>query len=89
MSTKRFLGYDPGEDGMLIINRKQAKIVVQLFEEYLSGKTVDYIKRIFELEGVQTWNGSTKWQATTLQSMIENEKYKGDAILRKSYTRIS
>lgn len=56
------------------------------FEEYLSGKTVDYIKRMFEREEVQTWNGSTKWQATTLQSMLENEKYKGDAILQKSYT---
>lgn len=86
MSTRRFLGYDTDEDGTLIINRKQAKIVVRLFEEYLSGKTVDYIKRIFEREGIQTWNGSTKWQATTLQSMLENEKYKGDAILQKSYT---
>ena len=86
MSTKRFLGYDTDEDGKLVVNRKQAKIVVRLFEEYLSGKTVDYIKRIFEREGIQTWNGTVKWQATTLQSMLENEKYKGDAILQKSYT---
>lgn len=53
---------------------------------FLSGKTVDYIKRIFEREGVVNWDGSTKWQATTLQSMLESEKYKGDAVLQKSYT---
>jgi len=47
---------------------------------------VDYIKRIFEREGIRNWDGSTKWQSTTLQSMLENEKYKGDAILQKSYT---
>ena len=31
---------------------------------------------------------STKrsWQSTTLMSMLENEKYKGDALLQKSYT---
>jgi predicted nuclease of restriction endonuclease-like (RecB) superfamily len=47
---------------------------------------VDYIKRIFEREGIKTCNGKTVWQATTLQSMLCNEKYKGDAILQKSYT---
>ena len=86
MSTKRFLGYDTDEDGKLVINRKQAEIVKRLYLEFLSGKTVDYIKLIFEREGVVNWDGSTKWQVTTLQSMLENEKYKGDAILQKSYT---
>lgn len=86
MSTKRFLGYDTDEDGKLVINRKQAQVVKRLYSEFLSGKTVDYIKRIFEREGVKNWDGGTKWQTTTLQSMLENEKYKGDAILQKSYT---
>lgn len=86
MSTKRFLGYDTDEEGKLVINRKQAQIVNRLYSEFLNGKTVDYIKRIFEREGVKNWDGGTKWQATTLQSMLENEKYKGDAILQKSYT---
>lgn len=86
MSTKRFLGYDTDEDGKLVINRKQAVIVKRLYCEFLSGKTVDYIKRIFEREGIVNWDGSTKWQVTTLQSMLENEKYKGDTILQKSYT---
>lgn len=86
MSTKRFLGFDTDEDGKLVINRKQAPTVKRLYAEFLSGKTSDYIKRIFEREGVQNWDGGTKWQATTLISILENEKYKGDAILQKSYT---
>lgn len=86
MSTKRFLGYDTDEDGKLVVNQKQADIVKRLYYEFLSGKTVDYIKRIFEREGVVNWDGSIKWQVTTLQSMLENEKYKGDTILQKSYT---
>jgi len=86
MSTKRFLGYDTDEAGKLVINRKQAQIVNRLYSEFLNGKTVDYIKRIFEREGVVNWDGRTKWQVTTLQSILENEKYKGDTILQKSYT---
>ena len=86
MSTKRFLGYDSDETGKLIVNSRQAKIVVRLFQEFLDGKTTDYIKRIFEREGVVNWDGSTKWHATTMNSMLQNEKYKGDALLQKSYT---
>ena len=86
MSTKRFLGYDRDENGKLVVNQKQAVIVKRLFMEYLHGKTTDYIKRIFESEGVKNWDGGTKWQSTTLASMLENEKYKGDALLQKSYT---
>ena len=41
MSTKRFLGYDYDENENLVVNRQQAKIVVRLYEEFLSGKTVD------------------------------------------------
>lgn len=86
MSTKRFLGYDTDENGKLVINREQAKIVERIYDEYLSGKTVDHIKRILEREEVKNWNGTTKWHAKTIQSMLQNEKYKGDAILQKSYT---
>lgn len=60
MSTKRFLGYDTDENGKLVINRMQEPIVVRLYQEFLDGKTTDYIKRIFEKEGVRNWDGSTK-----------------------------
>lgn len=86
MSTKRFLGYDSDEEGHLIVNRQQAKIVVRLYEEFLSGKTVDYIARIFKAEKIKNWDGKYNWHASTLDSMLRNEKYMGDTILQKSYT---
>ncbi len=86
ISTKRFIGYDIDEDGKLKINKEQSKVVKRLYAEYFNGKTVDYIKKIFEKEGVKNWNGEAKWQVSTLKSMLENEKYKGDALLQKSYT---
>lgn len=86
MSTKRFLGYDADEKGKLVVNKKQAKIVQRLFREFLWEKITDYIKRIFEREGIKNWDGGTKWQSTTLTNMLENDKYKGDTLLQKSYT---
>lgn len=86
MSTKRFLGYDTDEEGHLVVNRQQAKIVVRLYEEFMSGKTVDYIARIFKAEKIKNWDGKYNWKASTLDSMLRNEKYMGDTILQKSYT---
>jgi len=86
ISTKRFLGYDHDENDKMVINKGQAKIVKRIYEEYLSGKTTDYITRILIKERVKNWNGSTIWHTTTLQSILGNEKYMGDAILQKGYT---
>lgn len=85
-STKHFLGYDTDEESLLVVNRQQAKIGVRLYEEFMSGKTVDYIARIFKTEKIKNWDGKYNWQASTLDSMLRNEKYMGDAILQKSYT---
>ena len=57
MSTKRFLGYDRDANGNLVVNQEQAKIVQRLYDEYLSGKTVDHIKRIFEKKELKTGMG--------------------------------
>jgi len=86
IATKRFMGYDRDENGKLVINQEQAKVVKRLYSEYLNGKTLDYIKRIFERERIPKWDGSYKWEVTTLQSMLTNEKYKGDAELQKGHT---
>ena len=71
MSTKRFLGYDTGENGKLVINQEQAIIVERIYEEYLSGKTAEYIKRIFEKEGVKNWDGRAKNKGQIQQYHVE------------------
>ena len=86
VNHKKFLGYDKDEEGNLIINEKQAKIVRRIFTEYLDGKGTNRIARELEEEGVPNWNGKAKWYESTIKSMLNNEKYKGDALLQKSYT---
>lgn len=82
----KFLGYDKGEDGNLVINEKQAKIVRRIFTEYLDGKGPNKIARELEEEGIRNWNGKAKWYESSIRKMLSNEKYKGDALLQKTYT---
>lgn len=82
----KFLGYDKGENGNLAINEKQAKIVRRIFKEYLDGKGTNRIARELEEGGVPNWNGKAKWYEGSIRKMLSNEKYKGDALLQKTYT---
>ena len=82
----KFLGYDKNKDGNLVINEKQAKIVRRIYTEFLDGKGACRIARGLESDGVLNWNGKAKWYEGSIRKMLTNEKYKGDALLQKTYT---
>ena len=82
----RFLGYDRGEDGNLIINPKEAAIVRDIYRLFLSGLTPHAIAKNLTERGIPTPGGKNKWSQGTVQSILTNEKYKGDALLQKCYT---
>jgi DNA invertase Pin-like site-specific DNA recombinase len=86
VNHNKFLGYDKDEEGNLIINEKQAKIVRRIYTDYLDGKGPNRIARELEVEGVPNWNGKSKWYESSIRKMLSNEKYKGDALLQKTYT---
>lgn len=81
----RFLGYEKGEDGQPKIVPEQAEIVKRIFYSYLSGYSADKIKKELEGEGVISATGKPEWSIHTIQYMLTNEKYIGDAILQKTY----
>jgi site-specific DNA recombinase len=82
----KFLGYDKDEEGNLVINEKQAEIIRRIYTDFLNGKGTNRIAKELEEEEVKTWNGKTKWYESTIRKMLSNEKYKGDALLQKTYT---
>ena len=82
----RFLGYDRGEDGNLVINEKEAEIVRLIYRLFLEGLTPYSIAKHLTEKGIPTPAGKTKWTDSTVKSILTNEKYKGDALLQKSYT---
>lgn len=82
----RFLGYDRGEDGNLIVNEEQAKIVRRIYGMFLQGRSPYQIAKLLTEEGVPTPGGKKVWGKAVVQSILTNEKYKGDALLQKVYT---
>ncbi len=83
---KHFLGYDRGEDGNLVVNPEQAKLVQRIYGMYLTGMSSYRIARELTDEGIPSPAGSDKWNPTCIRSILTNEKYKGDALLQKTYT---
>ncbi|WP_228098254.1 MULTISPECIES: recombinase family protein [unclassified Gemella] len=83
---KRFLGYDKGEDRNLVVNIEQATIVKRIYGMFLQGYSPFGIAKILTEDNIETASGTKKWNAGTIKSILSNEKYKGDALLQKSYT---
>jgi site-specific DNA recombinase len=86
MPYKQFLGYEKGEDGSPVINEKEAAIVRLIYRLFVEGKTPAGICRYLEQQGIPTPSGKQKWSQTTVNSILSNEKYKGDALLQKKFT---
>ncbi|WP_312032595.1 recombinase family protein [Hujiaoplasma nucleasis] len=84
---KRFLGYKK-EDDKIVIDEDQANVVRLIYRMFLvEGKTPTGIARNLKLQHIKTPSGkSTNWTKNTVTSILTNEKYKGDALLQKTYT---
>ncbi|MCE5235839.1 MAG: recombinase family protein [Eubacteriales bacterium] len=83
---KQFLGYEKGEDDLPKIVEKEAAIVRQIYALFLEGKTPHGIAKHLTQSGIPTPAGKTKWLTSTVESILTNEKYKGDALLQKNFT---
>lgn len=86
MPYKRFLGYKKGEDGKPVIVEEEALIVKDIYSLFLKyGYSTTKIAKEFNERGIKTPSGKGKWGVTTVESILANEKYKGDALLQKKY----
>ncbi len=84
-SYKSFLGYRKGADGKPEIDEEQAVIIRRIFSEYLAGKSLLDIAKGLTADEIPTARGKTNWSSARVQSILTNEKYKGDALLQKTY----
>jgi DNA invertase Pin-like site-specific DNA recombinase len=81
-----FLGYTKDKNGHLIIDPEQAEVVKRIYREYLEGYSMAKIARHLEKDGIRTGAGKTRWHSSTINKILRNEKYMGDALLQKTYT---
>ena len=82
---KNFLGFRKGEDGRPEIVPEQAQVIQFIYDSFLSGDSIGGIKDKLEELRIPSPSGKAEWHYSTIQSILKNEKYKGDGIINKTY----
>ena len=80
------MGFEKGENGEIVVNQEEAKTVRYIFQQALLGKTPYSIAKDLTQQGILSPSGKNHWSSVTIKRMLRNEKYKGDALLQKTYT---
>jgi DNA invertase Pin-like site-specific DNA recombinase len=84
--TPPLLGYDQDNDGNLIINEEEAKIVRLTFFMYLYGYTCQQIADTLTNLGCRTKKDNTTWSVNSILQILQNERHCGDVLARKTWT---
>ena len=71
------LGYDKKEDGTLVINSSEAKLVQKIFNLYIRQKSMAQVAFLLNREGIRTKKGG-KWTARAVRDIITNNLYIGE-----------
>jgi DNA invertase Pin-like site-specific DNA recombinase len=82
---KRFLGYERGDDGRPQIVEKEAETIRLIYKLFLQGQSLNVIAKHLTDSNLPTPAGKKQWSVSTVNSILQNEKYKGDAILQKTF----
>lgn len=70
----------------LEIQEDEASIIRHIFDRYLAGVSMENIAKEITALGCPTRDGTQYWQLTSIQYILQNEKYAGDSLSQKKYT---
>ena len=79
------LGYEKGEDGNPKIVPEEAETVPLIYDLFLDGMTYRKIAETLSERGLKNAKGNTDWTHSNIASILQNEKYTGDALLQKTF----
>ena len=86
LNTWQLLGYETNASKEIIINKKEAFFIQEIYKKYINGETISDIGKYLENNKCKTPYGKNKWNDTSIRNILKNEKYCGDAILQKTFT---
>lgn len=85
-SMAAIFGYEKDENGDPRIVPEQAETVRLIFSMFLDGASYRNIADRLIEQNIPNARGAVKWSISTISSILQNEKYAGDALLQKTYT---
>ena len=80
------LGYRAGPGGEPEIDPDEAVVVRRIFARCLMGQAYQQICDGLMADGIKSVKGGETWCSSTVKSILQNEKYIGDAILQKTFS---
>ena len=80
-------GYKQDDNGKLVIDEPDAKIVREIFEMRAGGKTLSAISDWLYAQEVLSPTGKRRWSRETISKLLKNEKYTGDVLLQKTFVK--
>ena len=86
-SVQNTLGFYRDHFGQLVIEPTEARIVEYIYESCLESATPTEIAAALTEQGIKSPMGNDLWSAGTVRSILRNEKYCGDALMQKTYTK--
>lgn len=86
VNHNHFLGYTKDDQGNLVIEPEEAKVIKRIFYSYLNGMTMKQIADSLKADGILTGGKTKNWRSSSVAKILKNEKYMGDALLQKTYT---
>lgn len=64
---------------------EEAEIVRKIYRGFLDGYSTGMLARKLTNEGVMTPGGQKQWHASTIKTILKNEKYCGDFLMQKTF----
>lgn len=86
-SVHNTLGFYRDHFGRLVIEPTEARIVEYIYESCLEGAAPAEIAAALTEQGIKSPMGNDSWPPSTVRSILRNEKYCGDALMQKTYTK--
>lgn len=86
IATRNFKGFKKDDTGKVVIDEKEAEEVRLIYRLYLDGYSSTAIAKELMKRGIKSPGGKDNWSKVVVDSILTNEKYKGDALLQKRFT---
>lgn len=86
-SVHNTLGYYRDYTGRVKIEPAEAEIVRYIYDSFLEGASCQDIADALTKQGIRSPKGMESWPYRTIHNILKNEKYCGDVLYQKTYTK--
>lgn len=86
-SVSNLIGYYRDYSGMVKIEPAEAEIVTYIYDSFLEGASISEIAESLTQQGIRSPMGMDAWRTRTIRSILTNEKYCGNVLFQKTFSK--